>query len=262
MKRIFLIPALALTVLFTAPLAWAETTFITDKISVELFSSTFQRGMLVTTVKSGAIVEVLESDGDYTKVRTQDGQEGWLHNKYLSTEKPTQVSYLQLMAKHQQLQEEVDKLRNQTPNSAEAEKEKAILGKMRGDLAQAKKTIASLEGQLKEKAAALKQNQQKLASLEKQHQEALTTQQKAEAEAAKQDDQQQAQATATEPPAVEAPIMQSSSMPINPPFNLDYPIAIKWLLAVMLLSIFAGSYLGYSWLDNKIARRHGGVRIR
>jgi hypothetical protein len=31
---------------------------------------------------------------------------------------------------------------------------------------------------------------------------------------------------------------------------------------VMLLSIFAGSYLGYSWLDNKIARRHGGVRIR
>jgi SH3 domain protein len=254
MKRIFLIPALALTVLFTAPFAWAETTFITDKISVELFSSTFQRGVLVTTVKSGAVVEVLENDGDFTKVRTQDGQEGWLHNKYLSTEKPTQVSYLQLMAKHQQLQEEVDKLRNQTPNSAEAEKEKAVLGKMRGDLAQAKKTIASLENQLKEKTAALKQNQQKLASVEKQHQETLTAQQQAEAE-------QPAQDTVEEPPAVEAPVMQSS-MPVNPPFNLDYPIAIKWLLAVMLLSIFAGSYLGYSWLDNKIARRHGGVRIR
>jgi SH3 domain protein len=259
MKRIFLIHALALTVLFTAPFAWAETTFITDKIAVELFSSTFQRGVLVTTVNSGAIVEVLESDGDYAKVRTQDGQEGWLHNKYLSTEKPTQVSYLQLMAKHQQLQEEVNKLRNQAPNSAEAEKEKAVLGKMRGDLAQAKKTIASLESQLKQKSSALKQSQQQLASLEKQHQDAVAAQQNAEAPA---EDTAESQPPAKEPPPeARAPIMQSS-MPVNPPFNLDYPIAIKWLLAVMLLSVLVGSYLGYSWLDKKIARRHGGVRLR
>ena len=269
MKRIFLIPIISLTVLLVNHAAWAETTFITDKIAVELFSSTFQRGVLVTTVNSGAVVEIVETDGEFAKVRTQQGQEGWVHNKYLSTEKPTQVSYLQLMAKHQQLQQELEQLRNQAVNSAEADKEKAVVGKIRSDLTQAQKTISGLEKQLKEKAAALKQSQQQLAVVEKKYQLRLKDQQTAttgsQTEAtdeAKTTEDAQPQTPDEEAQAMVAPPVMQSSMPINPPMNLDYPIALKWLLAVMILSIFIGSFLGYSWLDKKIARRHGGVRLR
>jgi len=265
MKGIFPFNTLTLSVtmlimLFSAT-TMAETTFITDKISVELFSSTFQRGVLVTTVNSGAIVEVIETDGDYAKIRTPDGQEGWLHGKYLSTEKPTQVSYLQLMAKHKQLQEELQQLQGQLKNSAEVDKEKAVLGKIRSDLGQAKKTIGSLESQLKEKSAALEQTKQQLAALEKQHRESLKNLQAAKPETPSAAKTEPAPPEETSILPVEAPVTPSS-LALNPPFNLDYPIALKWLLVAALLSILIGSYMGYSWLDKKIARKHGGVRIR
>jgi SH3 domain protein len=260
MKGNFLINGIALClVTLFANTVLAETTFITDKISVELFSSTFQRGVLVTTVNSGAIVEVIETDGDYAKVSSPDGQVGWLHKKYLSTEKPTQVSYLQLMAKHKLLEEELEQLKGQLKNSTEVDKEVAVLGKIRGDLNQAKKTIGNLEAQLKEKTAALEQSKQQLAALEKQHQESVKA---AKAETAPVSD--------TEPPAPEVKLLPppadapaiSSTPATQQAFNLDYPIALKWLLLASLLSILLGTYLGYTWLDNKIARKHGGVRIR
>ena len=263
MKGILLPNALACIFMLFMHAAAAETTYITDKISVELFSSTFQRGMLVTTVNSGAVVEVLESDGDYRKIRTAEGQEGWVHNKYLSTEKPTQVSYLQLMAKHKQLEEELAQLKEQGKNSADMDKEKIIMGKIRGDLTQAKKTITGLETELKEKTAALEHTKQQLTALEKQHQNSLNDLQAAKTATPSvvvAETQQSTSEVKSIPPA-QAPATQSP-LSAHPPFNLDYPIALKWLLAAALLSILLGSYFGYSWLDNKIARKHGGVRIR
>lgn len=262
MKGIFSfnLPALSL-IIFTlfAHAAMAETTFITDKISVELFSSTFQRGVLVATVNSGAIVQVLETDGDYSKVRTTDGQEGWLHSKYLSTEKPTQVSYLQLMAKHKQLEEELAQLKGKLQNSAETDKESAIVSKIRNDLSQAKKTIGNLESQLKEKTTALEQAKQQMAALEKQHQASLKERQSVKTETQTTSEPKQESPEATPAPVVATPAIPS---PKQQTFGLDYPVALKWLLVAALLSITIGSYLGYNWLDSKIRRRHGGVRIR
>ncbi len=262
MKGMFLFKALLLcVVILFAQTALAETTFITDKISVELFSSTFQRGVLVTTVNSGAIVEVIETDGDYAKVRTSDGQEGWLHKKYLSTEKPTQVSYLQLMAKHKQLEEELAQLKGQVQNSAEVEKEKAVMGKIRNDLNQAKKTIDSLESQLKEKTTALEQTKQQLAALEKQHQDSIKDLQVAKTATSTAPETEKDMSEENPIPAVTAPVIPSPTHK-QQAFGLDYPIALKWLLVAALLSILIGSYLGYNWLDSKIRRRHGGVRLR
>lgn len=256
MKRIHLSYALFLSLLLVAGIAHAETTFVTDKLEIELYSSTFQRGIVVTKVKTGAIVEVIESDGDFRKVRTQDGQEGWLHSKYLSTEKPTQVNYLQLMAKHQLLEQELQQLREQGASNAEMEKQKAVLAKIRNDLKQAKKTIGELRSDLKTKTTQLESAKQELTSLQAQQQ--ATSQQVSNADEATASEMQSAEAT---PVALDSPVM-SSSLPVSRKFNMDYPVAFKWLLTAMLLSVLLGSYLGYSWLDKKIAKRHGGVRIR
>lgn len=262
MKWIALFSLLAL---FFTTSALAETTFITDKISVELYSSSFQRGVLVSTVKSGAIVEVLETDGDYSKIRSPDGQEGWLHNKYLSTEKPTQISYMQLMAKHKQLQDEAEQLRSRLKSSAEVEKERVVMDKVRKDLHQAKNTINTLEKQLKEKTAALDETRQQLAALQTQ-QAAISTQQATDHPQPSPSPADMAQAekdttqTVTSPPI--QPNEESPSSPMHSENILEYAIALKWALTAALLSILLGSYLGYSWLDNKIRRKHGGVRIR
>ena len=78
---------------FVATSAQAETTYITDKIVVDIFADKFQRGIALGSLKSGTAVEILETDGDFAKIRTKDNKEGWLHSKYLSTEKPAQIAH-------------------------------------------------------------------------------------------------------------------------------------------------------------------------
>ena len=258
MRRILHPGVLALVCMLMLPAAvMADTTYITDKVPIELYSSTFQRGVLVTTLQSGAIVEVIETDADYSKIRTLDGQEGWLKSSYLSSEKPMQANYLQLMAKHKQLQEEVEQLKSQLKSSEGADKEKAISDKLRKDLAQAKNTISGLEKQLKEKSDALVDVQKQLQALKNQPLNKPESSVPAVA------------ATETDPVAPQIiPQPQTESQPIfttvqnSQEFNFDYPIALKWTLIASLLCMLLGSYLGYTWLDNKIRKRHGGVRIR
>ena len=229
----------------------ADTTYISDKIPVELYSASFQRGVLVTTLESGAIVEITETDGDYSKIRTLDGKEGWVKSSYLSEEKPVRSSYLQLVAKYKEQQDEMEQLKTQLKNSTDADKEKTANDRLRKDLAQSKNTIAGLEKQLKEKTAAFGDIEKQLESLKNQPsvkpEPAKTT-----LETAPESSSQ----TPAEAPATPA-LPQTGQG-----FNLDYPIAVKWTLAASLLCILVGSYMGYSWLDSKIRRRHGGVRIR
>lgn len=241
----------------------AETTFITDKIVVELFSSTHQRGIVVTSVKTGTTVEVVEVDGDYSKVRTSDNLVGWLHSKYLSTDKPTQIQYLQLMAKHKQLQEEMNQIRSQMKNTVDPEKENAIIAKIRNDLKKAKTSNADLENKLKEKSKQLTEIQTQLAALKKQlsSQQSLKSQQKTDAtDAPGTPTEASSEAVETSAP-VEAE--ESHQAPkTTEAFGLEYPLAIKWTLIASLLCTLLGIYLGHAWLDAKIRKRHGGVRIR
>jgi SH3 domain protein len=243
MRRILLPGALALSVaLLSSEAVAANTVFISDKIPVELYSATLQRGTVVTTRESGARLEVIETDGDYSKVRTLDGKEGWVKTSYLSKEKPVRSMYLKLVAKYKEQQTLVDQLQTQLKNSVDANKPKAAVDKMRKDLAKAKTTIAGLDKQLKEKTNALGDTQKQLEALENQ--------------------QSGTGSQAAGDPASQKPVATQPASQTSPAFSLNYPIAVKWTIAASLICILLGSYMGYSWLDSRIRRRHGGVRIR
>ena len=257
-RRIILLITLLLSVATST--AWAETTFITDKITVEVFSSTHQRGTIITSVTSGAVVEVLETDGDYAKIRTKDNQEGWLHSKFLTTEKPTQINYMELMAKYKTLEEQLNQAQAKTQTTKNNDQQRIMIDKMRNDLAATKKQIKQLEKTLKEKSTQLEKSQQELVTLKQQS--AANADKTEAADAA-------TKAPATTTPAVEvAPLASEVSvapvrpMKKKPEFGLDYPIELKWVLIALLLSLLIGIYSGHHWLDAKIRKRHGGVRIR
>jgi len=237
--------------LLTSEAVLADTTYISDKIPVEVYSASLQQGVLVTTLQSGAVVEITETEGDYSKIRTLDGKEGWVKTSYLSNERPVRSKYLQLVAQHKELQDEMDQLKTQLKDNADTDQAKATADKMRKDLAQAKTTIAGLEKQLKEKTDAFSDIQKQLQTLKKQPPDSLD----ATAPGTETISESSAQ-TPADPPTVQTSSHTSQT------FGLDYPIAIKWTLAASLLCVLLGGYLGYSWLDKKISRRHGGVRIR
>ncbi|WP_455205651.1 TIGR04211 family SH3 domain-containing protein [Kaarinaea lacus] len=256
-RRIILLITLLLSMATST--VWAETTFITDKVTVEVFSSTHQRGTIVATVTSGAVVEVLETDGDYTKIRTADNQEGWLHSKFLTTEKPTQVSYMQLMAKYKTLEEQLNQAQAKIQTTGSNDKQRITIDKLRNDLATTNKQIKQLEKTLKEKTAQLEKSQQELATLK---QQSATGEDKTEAVDAATKVPAATPAAEVAPAVSEVSVAPVRPMKKKPAFGLDYPIELKWVLIALLLSLLAGIYSGHHWLDAKIRKRHGGVRIR
>jgi len=84
-----------LLLLFAAPAAVAETAYVTDKLQLGVHAASDTSDRAFTSIPSGEPVEVLESDGAYTRVRLQDGRVGWVRNAFLVTEEPA----LQRLAK-------------------------------------------------------------------------------------------------------------------------------------------------------------------
>lgn len=88
-----------------APLvAAAETLYVIDRLQVGLRAA--RDGAVVKPVETGAVLEVLERDERFARVRDKQGAEGWLELRYLSAEPPARVQ----LAK---LQDEINKTRSQ-----------------------------------------------------------------------------------------------------------------------------------------------------
>ena len=71
------------------------------------------QGQRLTTLHSGASVETLSVNGEFTQVRLGDGTTGWVKTTYLTTREPATVRV-------KQLEEELDRSRATTPALAEA----------------------------------------------------------------------------------------------------------------------------------------------
>jgi len=62
---------------------------------------------IVAIIGNGTMVTVLEDDANWSKVRIQNGKEGWLLKRYLSTEKPLSDQVAELTKNKAELQEQL-----------------------------------------------------------------------------------------------------------------------------------------------------------
>jgi SH3 domain protein len=109
------------------PSLWAKTMYITDRIEVGLRSSTSIEQKIITMLKTGDPVQVLEGDKNWTKVKLANGTVGWIATRFLVEQiKPAN-------AVDSKLQEE---LRGLKEKNHALEQEKAALVK---DLEETKK---------------------------------------------------------------------------------------------------------------------------
>ena len=82
--------ALALILVFLSPtLVCAEKLYISDTLIVSLRDSASLRGDVISYLRSGDLLEVLEEDEDgFILVQTSSGEQGWIPKKYTINEKP------------------------------------------------------------------------------------------------------------------------------------------------------------------------------
>jgi SH3 domain protein len=79
---------IALIGLLLATTAYAQTRYVTDKLSIELRRGPSNEYLIVRNIEAGSAVEVLEQNSDgFSRVRVADqGSEGWVLSRFLTTE--------------------------------------------------------------------------------------------------------------------------------------------------------------------------------
>ena len=107
------LPAFAAAMLLALPAARAGTAYVSDELVLGVYAEQNGQGQRLATLHSGASVETLAVNGEFTQVRLSDGIAGWVKSAYLTTEEPATVRV-------KQLQEELDRSRATTPALAEA----------------------------------------------------------------------------------------------------------------------------------------------
>lgn len=110
--------ALVLTLLAAG--AAAATAYVSDELVLGVYAEQNSQGQRLATLHSGARVDTLGVNGEFTQVRLSDGTSGWVKSAYLTTREPATVRV-------KQLEEELDRSRATTPALAEAAARSEVL---------------------------------------------------------------------------------------------------------------------------------------
>ena len=105
--------AALLLALLVAARVTAATAYVSDELVLGLYAEQNNQGQRLATLHSGASLETLSVNGEFTEVRLNDGTTGWVKSAYLTTREPATVRV-------KQLEEELDQRRATTPALAEA----------------------------------------------------------------------------------------------------------------------------------------------
>ena len=88
----------------------AEMKFVRPNLDIPVRRGKGDQYKILKFVKDGDQVEFFEENGNWAKVRLQNGVEGWIPSRYLSDEKPPVEQLRELQGQNEQLKSENKKL--------------------------------------------------------------------------------------------------------------------------------------------------------
>lgn len=125
--------------------AGAETRYVSDQLVITVREGKAAGAAIVTTLRTGAPVEVLEEDKRHLKVRSRDGAEGYVQKQYISSETPKPVIIARLEKERDRLKARLAQLQNtQAGQTEEAQALKERAAKTEASLARARQELQAL----------------------------------------------------------------------------------------------------------------------
>lgn len=143
MSVLLRISTLAIVLIGMALPAWGKTLYVSDQLAVNLRSEPSGQSSPMTLLRTDAAMELLSDEGEYYKVRLEDGTEGYFPKRYATDREPRAYVIARLEKKIASLEAEL----------AAAEKR---LGAAAGDLEEERQQLV----------ASLKEAEQQLKNLE------------------------------------------------------------------------------------------------
>ena len=254
--------------------SYAASMYVTDRILLGVHAQPSEASPIIQSIPSGTAVEVIQNQGDFTKIKLISGTQGWVSNKYLMSEQPSTAQYDKLFAENQKNLETLKKL-----NTTLSKRERDVQI-YRDELSNAKHAIKELKKSGKTatttttvadpaQATKLAEAEAKISELTKQLDEMKSASSSAESntDSTEEDAKISLKYAEEENAALQARIalalsnLSGEKAPtpeelagIRPRFPLWY-----WLLMVIALAVGVGG--GVMWMDHQARKRHGGFRV-
>lgn len=95
----------------------AETVYVDDRLRVGVRKETGSRIAPHAIVYTGMKLEILEKDGNFIRIRTEKGIEGWIKKTYVTTERPAKELLAELKQSHDELKNRYEALKNEIGGS-------------------------------------------------------------------------------------------------------------------------------------------------
>lgn len=235
-----------LTIALCSTVSLANSVYITDKISVDIYSDKSTQGDRIKSLPSGTIVDVLARENNYAKVRTKDKVVGWIEAKYLTNEKPTQIEYLQLAVKYKEAQAKIEDYQTRLLQMQELRKEAKTADWLRHKLNENKKTEDSLNQELKFKDIQIAELKITVANLEGQ---LINT--KAQFNNVLASSGAESHKAATRTGSSEQPLYTTSS-------SVSF---YTWLVLSLAVTLIIGILMGFVLIDYKVRKKQSGVTM-
>ena len=83
--------------------AYADTRYVSDMLTLTVRDKQENGANILGRLKSADSIEVLEESGQYLRIRTQGGIEGWVQKNYITSDKPKAIVIKDLKAEITQL---------------------------------------------------------------------------------------------------------------------------------------------------------------
>jgi len=136
----------AATVIGHAADALAETRYISDQLVVSLRPAPQDSAKAMTYLKTDTAVEVLEEGDSYTKVRTAEGETGYIQSSYLTAETPKPTIIRRLSVENTRLEEQIAALEQRYDEAFT--QEQGARQQMIAELERAQQQVAALQTDL------------------------------------------------------------------------------------------------------------------
>lgn len=226
----------------------ASTAYVTDSITVAVFSNANLEGEPLERIVSGALVDVLQTGTGVTQVKVGSGKTGWLRTTFLTTNLPISIRLEEAESQVSKLNGQLDKAKsNALLLEKEAAKAKDLVW-MRAELKKARDKVKSLETKLAVQKKQLTEFQTQIppvdpvteARLELENIQALNA-----------DLEQRLAATLLINSDVD--LMADIHSPAD---EASWTVGLSWGLAGLGLGLLAGFAAGYRWLARQVERRY------
>jgi SH3 domain protein len=96
-----------------APLIQAESVYVDDRLRVGVRKETGNRVAPHAIVYTGMKLEILEEAGNFIRIKTEKGIEGWIKKTYVTPERPAKELLAELKKSHDKLRTEYETLQKQ-----------------------------------------------------------------------------------------------------------------------------------------------------